>query len=54
MATYEYRCEECGATFTRQEHPSEHSASHPQCPKCNSQRVEQVYSGFFAKTSKKS
>jgi putative FmdB family regulatory protein len=54
MPTYEYRCRDCHETFTRVEHISEHGSSPPRCPKCGGERVEQVLSPFFAKTSKKS
>ena len=54
MPTYEYRCEDCGETFERPEHIDEHADSHPECPKCGSSRVQQVFSSFFAKTSRKS
>lgn len=54
MPTYEYRCEECGATFERVEHVKEHDASEPRCPKCDSKKVAQILETFFAKTSTKS
>ena len=54
MPTYQYRCNKCGKLFERSEHVAEHEKSHPQCPKCNSTRVELVLGDFYAKTSKKS
>jgi putative FmdB family regulatory protein len=54
MPTYEYRCAECGEQFEKPEHIGEHEKSHPQCPSCKSENVTQVFSSFFAKTSRKS
>ena len=55
MAFYEYRCEDCKATFTVSELISEHGKheKEPECPKCGSDRTRQLLSGFFAKTSSK-
>jgi putative FmdB family regulatory protein len=54
MPTYQYRCVECGETFERVEHISEHGQSQPRCPKCESQKTEPQPAAFFAKTSRKS
>jgi putative FmdB family regulatory protein len=54
MPVYEYRCETCGETFERTEHVSEHQDAHPRCPKCGSEKVSQMLTSFYAKTSKKS
>jgi putative FmdB family regulatory protein len=54
MPTYEYRCQNCGETFERRERIAEHEAAKPQCPQCGSERVAQMVSAFYAKTSKKS
>ncbi|HEX5831446.1 MAG TPA: zinc ribbon domain-containing protein [Gemmatimonadaceae bacterium] len=55
MPTYEYHCLDCGTVFERVEHISEHETSTPRrCPKCQSERVEQVFAPFYARTSKKS
>ena len=54
MPSYEYRCEKCGKKFELVQHVTEHEKKKPHCPKCNSQKVERVFSTFFAKTSKKS
>ena len=54
MAIYEYRCAACGHQFTRIESVSKHSSAKVACPKCRSQKVEQVLAPFFAKTVRKS
>lgn len=57
MPVYEYRCKSCDELFTRVESMAEHMASsrtRPACPKCASRSVEPVFSGFFAKTVRKS
>lgn len=54
MPVYSYRCEDCGKTFEREEHVSEHDTARVQCPKCNSNSVKQVLTPFHAKTAKKS
>lgn len=54
MPMYEYQCEKCGHAFARNEHVGEHEKARPSCPKCKGRRVHQVFSSFFAKTSKKS
>ena len=54
MPTYEYHCSDCGETFTRREHVSEHAERAPACPKCGSNRVEQHFGSVFVKTSRKS
>ncbi|NUO79406.1 zinc ribbon domain-containing protein [candidate division KSB1 bacterium] len=54
MPTYEYHCLECGHKFTETLQLKEREAQKPQCPKCRSQKVQQIFSSFFAKTSKKS
>ena len=54
MPTYEYRCDKCGKKFSRVEPISQHGSKRPKCPKCNSVKVTQVFSPFFAKTGKKS
>ncbi len=53
MVTYEYTCQACGKQFQQQEHISEHSPT-PRCPECNSEKVEQLHSAVYVKTSKKS
>ncbi len=54
MPTYEYRCEKCRKRFSLMESISQHGKKRRKCPKCNSVRVAQVFSSFFAKTAKKS
>jgi putative FmdB family regulatory protein len=54
MPTYEYRCRDCHHVFDRAEPLAEHGRSRPECPKCSSKKVEQVFTPFFAKTSHKS
>jgi putative FmdB family regulatory protein len=54
MPTYEYRCRDCHNLFDRVEPLAEHGKTRPECPKCKSKKVEQVFTSFFAKTSHKS
>ncbi len=53
MATYEYRCANCGHQFEKVLTIKEHDRARPKCPECKSSKVEQVYSVFFAKTDSK-
>lgn len=53
MPIYEYRCRDCGRVFDRAERLAEHGRAHPACPSCSKQHVEQVFTSFFAKTSRK-
>lgn len=54
MPTYEYRCDDCGERFSRTESISQHGRKRPTCPKCESVKVTQMFSSFYAKTAKKS
>ncbi|HUG39929.1 MAG TPA: zinc ribbon domain-containing protein [Longimicrobiales bacterium] len=54
MPMYEYRCGDCGEEFERPEHMEAHETAHPACPRCGGKNVQQVFSSFFAKTSRKS
>jgi len=54
MPTYEYRCNECRKSFTRDESIAEHQAQTPKCPKCGSKNVARSFSAVYVKTSKKS
>ena len=54
MPRYAYRCDECGTTFDRTEHIGEHGRTAPRCPGCKGARVQQVFTPFFARTSRKS
>lgn len=55
MPAYEYACKDCGKDFTVYLSIREFEA-HPKitCPHCRSDKAERKYTGFFAKTSKKS
>ncbi len=54
MPRYQYRCEACEHEFERPERIEEHETAHPTCPECGSDEVRQVFTSFFAKTSRKS
>jgi putative FmdB family regulatory protein len=54
MPTYEYRCLECDEVFERSAKISDLESTRPTCPRCASESVRQVFSSFFAKTSRKS
>lgn len=54
MPTYEYHCLDCGHKFSETLQLKDHETHKPQCPKCKSTRIGQLFSGFFVKTSKKS
>ena len=54
MPTYEYRCVDCGKSFTRDSSVAEHDAARPACPKCTSHNVTQSFSAVYVQTSKKS
>jgi putative FmdB family regulatory protein len=60
MATYDYRCQECDAQFSRSEHISDHvsalqgSAPALRCPNCDSRQVEPVMSAAYVHTTRKS
>jgi len=54
MPVYEYECTKCGKKFSQTERMSEHGKKKCRCPKCNSTKVVQRISTFFAITSKKS
>ncbi len=54
MPTYNYKCGSCGEEFSRTETMVEHTANPVNCPKCDSAKVERVFSEFFAKTIRKS
>jgi putative FmdB family regulatory protein len=43
MPAYQYRCDKCGEAFERTETISEHETAKPQCPKCGSKRVCDIY-----------
>jgi putative FmdB family regulatory protein len=54
MAIYEYQCRSCGEEFSRRELIGQHASSHPTCPKCGSDKVEQQMRSINVVTSKKS
>jgi putative FmdB family regulatory protein len=54
MPTYDYRCENCAKTFSVTLSMSEHDKGNIACPGCKEDKVVQLYSTFYAKTSKKS
>ena len=54
MPTYEYHCLQCGERFERAQHVTEHDSGRVTCPKCGSDRIEQIFSRFYARTAKKS
>ena len=54
MPTYDYKCDSCGKEFSRTETMAERTAKPVNCPKCDSDKVERVFSEFFAKTIRKS
>jgi putative FmdB family regulatory protein len=54
MATYEYRCNDCGETFEQRETIAEHETAKPKCPKCGGEKVARAFSAFYANTAKKS
>ncbi len=53
MSTYEYKCRQCGHEFEQVMTIEQHEKFGPQCPKCDSKKVESVFSTFFAKTDSK-
>jgi putative FmdB family regulatory protein len=54
MPTYEYRCRDCHELFEKPRTIADHESGRPPCPACGGTDVEQVFSAFFAKTSRKS
>ena len=54
MPTYEYRCEKCAKNFSVTMHIEEHDKGGITCPECKGTSVVQLYTDFYAKTSKKS
>lgn len=59
MPTYEYYCLDCHEVWERSEHIAEHeevahhTSAPPRCPHCDSDKVEPVFSPFYARTSRK-
>lgn len=55
MPTYEFKCKNCGKPFSLVMSITEFSEKKRfKCPHCKSQKIQRVYSGFTAVTSKKS
>lgn len=54
MPTYEYKCNDCKNEFAVVLAIKDHSTFQKKCPKCDSGKIEQLLSAFFAETSKKS
>ncbi len=54
MPTYEFKCRKCGHVFERRMTVSQREKARPSCPECKGRRVEPVFSGFMARTSRKS
>lgn len=54
MPTYDYKCQECGKSFSVVMMMSEHGTKKVACPKCSSKKVTQKVTGFAVKTGKKS
>ena len=53
MPTYDFRCSGCKKKFSLTMGSAERSRKRIKCPKCTSQKIEPVFSMFFAKTSRK-
>ena len=53
VPTYDLRCSGCKKKFSLTMGIAERSRKRIKCPKCASQKVEAVFSMFFAKTSRK-
>ncbi len=54
MPVYEYACQDCHKRFEVRSRLEEREKTKPRCPHCQSEKVERVYSAFYAKTSRKS
>jgi putative FmdB family regulatory protein len=54
MPQYDYRCEDCGKKFSLYLAMAEKDRARKICPKCGGRKAKQLFSGFYAKTSKKS
>ncbi len=54
MPTYDYQCAKCRKKFSLNLSISEKGNKRVKCPKCNSVKVEQQFTSFFARTSTKS
>lgn len=55
MPYYEYECRNCGKSFTDKQSFEEHDQHKKmKCPKCGSEKVEQLVGSFSIKTPRKS
>jgi putative FmdB family regulatory protein len=54
MPTYEFFCKKCEKKFSLTISLKEREEKKLRCPKCSSTRLEQQFSAFTTKTSKKS
>jgi putative FmdB family regulatory protein len=54
VPTYDFRCAECRKKFSLIMTIGQRIRKRVKCPKCGSGKAEAVFSGFFAKTSRKS
>jgi putative FmdB family regulatory protein len=54
MPLYDYECKECQKVFTAALTLREHASKEAACPGCGSKNLEQLISGFIAKTDRKS
>ncbi len=53
MPTYDFRCGGCKKKYSMSMSISTRDRKRIKCPKCGSSKAEQVFSSFFAKTSRK-
>jgi putative FmdB family regulatory protein len=54
MPIYEFRCRECKKKFQVVRSIAEYDPKKVTCPKCNTKKVDRVWSGISVQTSKKS
>ena len=54
MPVYDFKCGDCNKKFTLTLSITDRTRVKIKCPKCDSRKVEQLYSAVYAVTSKKS
>ncbi len=54
MPMYDYQCLDCGKESLIVLTLKEHEAGTPPCPHCGGKNMKQLYTGFIARTTKKS
>ncbi len=54
MPMYEFKCLDCGKECLITLSLKNHESGAACCPHCNSKRLEQLFTGVMAKTSRKS